>query len=108
MDGNQRVVSRRSGSGWVFIIGLVVIVAAAGLLARFLLSKPQPKKIGILQVTSILDSVPDGMKKGMSDLGYVEGKDVVYEYADWEQDPSKVQGIIQKYIAENVDVIFVI
>lgn len=64
-----------------------------------------PKKIGILQVTAILDTVVDGLKVGLQELGYAEGKDVVYVYRNWEHDPSKIEGMTKELVDGSVDIV---
>ena len=98
-----------------FVAGVIVIVLSLFVFA--FLNKDdfvstntvvRPQKVGILQVFSTVDNVYKGFKEGMTELGYVEGRDVVYDYQNWDQDPSKIQGMMKKFIRDDVDLIYAI
>ena len=95
------------------VIALLIVLGA--LVYGFDILKPKPapqppqiKKIGVVQIFSVIDSVYVGLKQGMEDLGYVEGKDVVYDYQNWDQNPAKIYGMVQDLIDKNVDLIYAI
>ena len=96
------------------LIALFVVLVALGAAAKLgyitLPNVPgypaEPKKVGILQYVASLDQVAEGFKLGMEELGYVEGKDVVYEYQSSNGDVNKAKEISADYIAKNVDVIY--
>ena len=96
------------------LIALFVVLVALGAAAKLgyitLPNVPgypaEPKKVGILQYVASLDQVAEGFKLGMQELGYVEGKDVVYEYQSSNGDVKKAKEISADYIAKNVDVIY--
>ncbi|MEP7284783.1 MAG: ABC transporter substrate-binding protein [Chloroflexota bacterium] len=62
-----------------------LIVVTLLLVSSLLLSACAPAQthiitIGVVNLAPVLNPVFDGFKAGMTDLGYVEGKDVVYVY----------------------------
>ena len=103
-----------SSSKIIIGIGVLALVAAAGLamISRQKSETPapvvSPKRIGVVEYIKESDPSFEGLKKGMADLGYVEGKDVVYEYQVANADQKKVAEIAKSFVAQNVDLIYAI
>lgn len=89
----------------VAVLGVGVYMLYSGPVSK---SAQEPKKIGILQLTEAIDAFPEGMKQGLKDFGYVEGKDVVYHYENIREDISLAPAVVQKFIDEDVDLMFVV
>jgi len=98
----------------IFItVGVIaVIVIGAVFLFRTQEEQPVPKvvkepiTIGTIQWLTVLDQVYEGLKDGMTELGYVEGEDVVYLYGNANADPQEATKIGEQYVEQNVDIIF--
>jgi putative tryptophan/tyrosine transport system substrate-binding protein len=69
-------------------------------------AQEQPKTIGIMGYLVFLNATDEGLKKGMAELGYAEGKDIIYQTQQANSDFSKLDGIARSYVQQNVDVIF--
>ncbi|MBN2422311.1 ABC transporter substrate-binding protein [Candidatus Woesearchaeota archaeon] len=69
--------------------------------------KPQEKiyRVGVLVSVNELISIFDGFKEKMTELGYIEGENIVYELYI-APNPVGNEQIIQKYVDEKVDLIF--
>jgi putative ABC transport system substrate-binding protein len=52
-----------------------------------------------------LDAVRDGIMKGLADLGYVEGTDVIYKYETAQGNPATAAQIARKVVGEAPDAI---
>jgi putative ABC transport system substrate-binding protein len=99
-----------SKSKWTLIITLLT-------LAGFLLSgcattsntKDASKvyRVGILSGLDFFADTADGFKAKMTELGYVEGQNIVYDMQKTNFDPVKEQEILKKFVADKVDLIFV-
>jgi putative ABC transport system substrate-binding protein len=63
-------------------------------------------KVGILSGLEALENITDGFKAGMTNLGYIEGENIVY---DVQIAPSPVgnDNIIREFVDDKVDLIFV-
>jgi putative tryptophan/tyrosine transport system substrate-binding protein len=101
---------------------VLIIVIASALIAGgyFLYSKSSskstmrnsssgmtPKKIGLVKYIPPLDEVGQGFKQGMKELGYEEGKDIVYvEQPAQGNQNNKLNEIAKSYLDQNVDLIF--
>ena len=70
---------------------------------------PQEKiyHIGILSGLDFFASAADGFKARMKELGYVEGKNVIYDLQKTNLEPAAEKRILGKFIADKVDLIFV-
>jgi putative ABC transport system substrate-binding protein len=59
---------------------LIFILAGAMVFCAQIHSQTKMYKIGILQMAASLDNAVQGFKDGMKELGFVEGKNVEYDY----------------------------
>jgi putative tryptophan/tyrosine transport system substrate-binding protein len=111
----------QKGFSSVLIIGVVVLILVAAASSFFFLNNKAvtsssiaksttkvPKKIGIIQNIARIDDLVDGYKAQMAKLGYVEGKDVVYDYQIANSDPKKLDQIAQDFLNKNDDLIMAI
>jgi putative ABC transport system substrate-binding protein len=62
--------------------------------------------IGILSGFDTLASIADCFKAKMTELGYIEGKNIIYEIQKTNFEPDKEQKILKKFVADKVDLIF--
>ena len=64
-------------------------------------------RVGILSGLDYFESSVDGFKNKMAELGYVEGQDIVYDIQKANVDLAAYQSILQKFVADQVDLIYV-
>ena len=86
---------------------LVVIVVLAVLLGGCGASAPKVYRVGILSGIDFYANTVDGFKARMTELGYVEGQNITYDVQKPDPDPTSVQRIIDKFVADKVDLMFV-
>ncbi len=90
---------------WTILVGFIVL--------SLLLSgcdgtqKPKVYRVGILSGVDAFASIADGFKAGMAELGYIEGENIVYDLQKVNADPVKEQQILEKFVADKVDLMFV-
>ncbi len=72
----------------------------------FLFAQEKVFKIGILQMVSDLDVAVEGFKAGMKNLGYIEGRNVVYEYVSANGVMENVLQHAEYFAASDKDLIF--
>lgn len=65
-------------------------------------------RVGVINVTPTLDQTIAGFKKGMTELGYIEGKKIRYIYGKATMDMDKLSGAVQSLLANKVDLILTI
>jgi putative ABC transport system substrate-binding protein len=63
--------------------------------------------VGVLSGLNFLADITDGFKEKMTELGYVEGKDIVYDAQKTDVDINAYKSILKKFVADKVDLIFV-
>ncbi len=83
------------------LIGLV----ALSLLFSGCGASPKVYHVGILSGLDFFADTADGFKAKMTELGYIEGKNIVYEMHKTNFEPDKDQQILKKFIADQVDLI---
>jgi putative ABC transport system substrate-binding protein len=103
MTGNNNS-QNRIRNWWTMLIWVVVF---ALLLSGCGAGKPQVYRVGILSGLSFAADAVDGFKAGVAELGYVEGQDIVYDLQSTEFDMAAYQRILQQFVADEVDLIFV-
>lgn len=95
------------------IIGLLLglILLASGI--YFLLiskktSKPKVYRVGILATIEFMDPIIDGFKDGMRELGYIEGKNIIYDIQIApNRRPVGNEEIIKKFVNDKIDLMLV-
>jgi putative ABC transport system substrate-binding protein len=84
---------------------LSVIVLAALLFGGCAKSGPKVYTVGLLSGVDAFNSVMDGFKDKMVELGYVEGETIVYDFQAASGDAGKMAEIAQKFVDDKVDLI---
>jgi putative ABC transport system substrate-binding protein len=69
--------------------------------------EPKVYRVGILSGLSVIADITDGFKAEMAELGYVEGENIVYDVQETDFDINAYQRVLQKFVADEVDLIFV-
>jgi putative ABC transport system substrate-binding protein len=95
---------KRIGIRWgllVCLIGLTLLLGGCGA------DKPKVYHVGVLSGLEFVVNITDGFKAGMTELGYVEGENIVYDVQRTDFDIATYQSILQKFVADKVDLIFV-
>lgn len=69
---------------------------------------PAPKvyHVGVMSGLDYFAGSLDGFKAKMTELGYVEGKNIVYDVQRTNVDPPKEAAILKKFVDDKVDLIF--
>jgi putative ABC transport system substrate-binding protein len=94
----------KTGIWWAM---LTVVVMVSLLLSGCGAEKPKVYRVGILSGLEAFASITDGFKEGMTELGYVEGENIVYDVQKTNVDVAAYKDVLQKFVADEVDLIFV-
>lgn len=68
--------------------------------------RPKIYHIGILSGLDFFLNTADGFKEKMTELGYMEGKNIFYDLQKTNFEPDKEQQILNKFVSGRVDLIF--
>jgi putative ABC transport system substrate-binding protein len=96
----------RIGGMLLFSILLIYVVFLSGCTAQV----PETQKVyhvGILSGLDFFANTTDGFKEKMGELGYVENKNIVYDVQSTNFDTTAYRSVLQKFVDEKVDLIFV-
>lgn len=63
-------------------------------------------RVGIMSGAEAFVTIADGFKVGMTELGYVEGKNIVYDLHKLNNDHAGEQRVAKKFVEDKVDLIF--
>lgn len=90
--------------GGVSLVAVVVLAVAGWYIFLGKSETPKIYHVGVLNALDYFGPVVDGFKKKMTELGYVEGKNIMY---DVQKGPAPVgnQLILQKFVQDKVDLI---
>lgn len=94
----------------VYII--IVLLVVIGVVVFFVLNRNNANdqlslkyKIGILNGYDFFGKTVDGFKAKMTELGYIEGKNIEYDVQVRSVDLEEYQSVLQKFVADKVDLI---
>jgi len=93
---------------FVLTVFLIVLAAVFFLIINPFGKKEQSKiyRVGLLQMASTVNANIDGFKAGMKELGYEEGKNIVYDYKNAEGNMDLLKKYAKELVAESPDLIF--
>ncbi len=102
--GNNRNLDNKIRMVWLIFVGGIIL----SLLLSGCGGAQQSKvyHVGILSGIESFANTADGFKARMTELGYVEGKNIVYDLQKTNFEPDKEQQILKKFVADKVDLIF--
>jgi putative ABC transport system substrate-binding protein len=89
------------------ILFAALLVAACISLNSCSEKKTKVYRVGILSGLDFFANTTDGFKEKMTELGYVEGKDIIYDVQKTDVDINAYKSILKKFVADKVDLIFV-
>jgi putative tryptophan/tyrosine transport system substrate-binding protein len=95
---------KNSQTIWSLFVGVVVI---AMLLSGCGAQETKVYRVGILSGFEFFYSAVDGFKAKLAELGYVEGENIVYDVQTAPVDVAAYRSIAEKFVADQVDLIFV-
>jgi putative ABC transport system substrate-binding protein len=88
--------------GKTLVVILVLILCGLGLTGC---SKPKVYKIGVLSGLDFIAPITDGLKEGLTALGYIEGENIIYDVQKTNFDMEVYRNTVKKFIDEKVDLI---
>ncbi len=92
------------GWGWMLPIWIVLITL---LMSACAVRQPRVYHVGILAGLGYFNEAIDGFKERMSELGYIEGQTIQYDIHYTDVDLNEYDRILDQFVANNVDLIFV-
>jgi putative tryptophan/tyrosine transport system substrate-binding protein len=101
---NKKVSRSKSQTGWALLTVLIVITLLLSGCAG--LAKQKTYTIGVINLAPTLEDTFTGFKQGMTELGYIEGKNITYINAGPAGSIDKLDGVAQNLVKAKVDLIF--
>jgi putative tryptophan/tyrosine transport system substrate-binding protein len=101
MKGKKSVYFKTGAATVLFLL------SAALLLSLGCTSKPKVFRVGVLSGLDCFYAITDGFKEKMTDLGYIEGKKILYDIQKSNFDMAAYERILKKFMADKVDLILV-
>lgn len=86
---------------WILIaaIGLVLLLAGCG-------EQPKVYRVGIISGSDAFLPMAEGFKAKMTELGYIEGENIIYDIQQLNADPAGEVRAAQKFVEDKVDLIY--
>ncbi len=95
---------KQTGFKWQMLVAALIVTAI--FLGGYISEKPRVYHVGILSGTDAFLPIADGFKAKMTELGYVEGKNIIYDIQKTNADPAAQKLAVRKFIDDKVDLIF--
>jgi putative ABC transport system substrate-binding protein len=99
----QGSARRKTRIGWLWINSILI---AGLLLSGCASAAPKVYRVGVLSGLSVFAPAFDGFKAKMTELGYVEGENILYDVQSTDVDIDAYKRITEKFVADGVDLIF--
>ncbi len=100
MSGNS-YSKDRIRNGWAILVCIIVIILLSGC-AR----TPKVYRVGILIGADTMSILVDTFKVRMTELGYVEGKNIAYDVQKSNAEPAEEKRIAGKFVTDKMDLVF--
>jgi putative ABC transport system substrate-binding protein len=68
--------------------------------------KEKVYRVGIISEVEAFTAIAEGCKAKMTELGYIEGKNIIYDIRIATMDPEQEKQVVKKYVQSKVDLIF--
>jgi putative ABC transport system substrate-binding protein len=101
MNKNKKIKSGKIMLATFLIIACLFLSSCA--------EKAQEQKVyrvGIVSGADTFASIGEGFKAGMTELGYIEGENIVYDFQKLNNDPEGEKRVVKKFVEDKVDMIF--
>ncbi len=88
---------------------LIIVLLVVGVYFLLLPKREEGRiyRVGILSGLVFAEDAADGFKAGMEKLGYIEGKNIIYDLQKTDFDITEYRRILKKFVEDKVDLIFV-
>jgi len=101
-------MNKKSFIGLIILVFIVVVIGVYfSIIQRAEEKPPAVYQVGILSGLDYIAEAADGFKAGMAELGYLEGEDIIYDCQKTDFDMAEYRRILNKFVADQVDLIFV-
>jgi len=100
MNQSKQIKSRRRIVLTAFLIMACVFISGCGEKTE------KVYRVGIVSGARAFIKIADGFKAKMTELGYIEGKNIVYDLHELEDDPAGEKRVARKFVEDKVDLIF--
>ena len=90
----------------IFCFALCVLLSALSFTAQA--QQPKPYRVGVIQAAGPFGAVVEGMRDGLKELGYEDGKQVRLEIRDTKGDLNAVKEAAQTFERDKVNLIYVV
>ena len=94
-------MKRRPSWTWMLVVIVIVLISGCGGNG----GGKKSYRVGLLSGVGTFDSVFDGFKAKLGELGYVEGENITYVFEAAEGDTEKMTQIAQQFVKDDVDLI---
>ncbi len=84
---------------------LILLIFSLGACDSGAADDPQMVTVGVMNLAPILDPIFDGFKDGMTELGYIEGKNITYIYDGPVGNVAGLDAAAQALVDQDVDLI---
>ena len=91
---------------WQVILAILLIVFCVFLSSCGEKKQEKVYHVGILCGLDYIADITDSFKAKMTELGYIEGENIVYDIQRTNFEPEKEKQILEKFVEDDVDLIF--
>ena len=91
---------------WLRLV-ITIVIGSLSLSACGSQKTPQVYRVGILNGASIFSEISEGFKLKMSELGYIEGQNIIYDIQKSNGNKALEQKALKQFVTDKIDLLFV-
>ena len=103
MTGKKNHLSRALTA----LLAFTILALGVSLFSTGCKAKPKMYRVGILSGLDFFSKTVTGFKEKMAELGYIEGRNIAYDCQRSNFDIEAYKKILEKFVSDKVDLIFV-
>jgi len=105
-DDRLKFTRLNSDSGRRMLTLMMLSLVGLLLAACVAVNTPKVYRVGFLSGSDTFKDANEGFKAGLTELGYIEGENISYDFQSADGDREKMEQIAEKFVADRVDLIF--
>jgi len=99
-------ISKEISFRWQILLVTMLVMFCVFLSSCGKKTQEKVYRVGIASGAEAFADIADGFKAKMTELGYIEGKNIVYDFQKLNADQAGVKRVVRKFVADRVDLIF--
>ncbi|MFA5392948.1 MAG: ABC transporter substrate-binding protein [Candidatus Ratteibacteria bacterium] len=99
-------LNKHTEFNWQIALVILLVITIGVFLSIHAKKRPRVYRVGIISGAEPFVNIADGFKTKMTGLGYLEGKNIIYDFKKMDGNPAEIEQVLNKFVADKLDLIF--